>query len=158
MISAGCALLLLVIMFALEWYGAVGLPHGAERSGITSAANAWQELTGLRWLMLLTVLVALGAVILHITQRSHGAQTDTGLAVTGLGALSAILLANRVLVDLPAPSSVVDAKLGAYLGVLATIGIVIGGYQSIREESARNALLSSERRIGSALPSPTSSR
>ena len=83
LISAASALLLVPIMFALEWYGVVGLPR-ARRSGITTAENAWRALTMVRWLMLLTIVVALGAVVLHTTQRSHGAKTDTSVVVAVL--------------------------------------------------------------------------
>ena len=128
---------LLPIMFLLDWYGVVGLPLHARRSGITTAENAWVVLTDLRWLMLATVLAAVGAVALHISQRKHGARTDTSIMVTGLGTLTALLVSYRVLIDMPNSSSVVDVKIGAYLGVLCTIGIAIGGYESIRQERER---------------------
>ena len=124
------------IMFLLEWYGTVGLPR-SRRSGIETAVNAWKELTIARWLILLAVIVALGSVILHATQKSHGAKTDTSVLVAAMGTLVSIVLAYRVLINLPHPSSVVDIKIGAYLGLLAALGIALGGYDSILEERAR---------------------
>ena len=135
-ISALSALALLPIMFGLEWYGTVGLPR-SRRSGIETAVNAWQELTITRWLMLLAAVVALGSVILHATQKSHGTKTDTSLIVAGIGSITAIVLGYRVLINLPHPSSVVDIKIGAYLGLLAALGIALGGYDSMLEERAR---------------------
>jgi hypothetical protein len=158
LISLACALVLLVIMFAMKWYGVVGIPRGAERSAGSSAENAWQGLTGLRWLLLLTILVAIGAVVLHASQRSHGAQTDSGGIVAALGTLSAALLAYRVLIELPAPSSVVDAKLGGYLGMLAAVGVALGGYRSLQEERAFSATSRSEHGVPTGLPSPTPPR
>jgi hypothetical protein len=137
LISFACAVTLLPIMFLLDWYGVVGLPIEARRSGITTAENAWTVLTNLRWLMLLTIIAAVGAVALHVSQRKHGAKTDTSIMVTVLGTLTALLVTYRVLIDLPNSSSVVDVKIGAYLGVLCTIGIAIGGYESIRQERER---------------------
>ncbi len=130
------ALLLLPIMFLLEWYGTVGLPR-SRRSGIETAVNAWHELTVTRWLMLLAAIVALGSVILHATQKTHGAKTDTSIVVAVTGTVAAVVLGSRVLINLPHPSSVVDIKIGAYLGLLATLGIALGGYDSILEERAR---------------------
>jgi hypothetical protein len=75
--------------------------------------------------------------VLHATQRSHGKKTDTSLPVAALGTLTAVLLAFRVLIDLPSPDRVVDQKLGAYLGLLAAVAIAYGGYESIREQRAR---------------------
>jgi hypothetical protein len=135
-LSALSALLLLPIMFLLEWYGTVGLPR-SRRSGIETAVNAWKELSIARWLLLLAIIVALGSVILHATQRSHGTKTDTSVLVAVTGTVAAVVLGYRVLIDLPHPSSVVDIKIGAYLGLLAILGIALGGYDSILEERAR---------------------
>ena len=158
LISVTSALLLLPLMFAVAWYGVVALPGPTGRSGITTAENAWHGLTFVRWLMLLTIAVTLGSVILHASQRSHGARTDTSLAITALGTVTAALLIYRVLIDLPDPKSVVDAKIGAYLGMLAAIGIALGGYESIREERARRTSLVQKSRIGARLASRTHAR
>src|SRR2546423_6139214 len=116
LISAAGAVLLLVTMFALKWYGVDGIPG---RSEISTAETAWQGLTFIRWLMLVTVIAPIGSLILHASQHSHGAQTDTEWTITALGALTSGLLVYRVLIDLPAPAAVVDQKLGAYLGILS---------------------------------------
>jgi hypothetical protein len=138
LISAVSSLLLLPMMFVLEWYGVVG-PAGRRRSGITTAENAWSVLTYVRWLMLLTIVVALGSVVVHATQKSHGARTDTSLVVAPLGIVTAALLVYRVLIVLPDPSSVVDVKIGAVLGMACAIGIALGGYESLREQRAQSA-------------------
>jgi hypothetical protein len=135
-ISGLSALALLPIMFLLEWYGTVGLPR-SRRSGIETVVNAWQELAIIRWLMLLAALVALGSVILHATQKSHGTKTDTSFLVAGIGGVTAVVLGYRVLINLPHPGSVVDIKIGAFLGLLAVLGIALGGYDSILEERTR---------------------
>jgi hypothetical protein len=136
LISATCALLLAPIMFALEWYGVVGAPQ-TRRSGITIDENAWHTLVYTRWVMLIAIVVALGSVFLHASQRSHGVKTDTSVLVTVVGTVTAALLIYRVLIELPNPSSVVDLKIGAFLGLIAGIGIAIGGIESIREQRAR---------------------
>lgn len=135
-ISTASALLLVPIMFGLEWFGVVGVPQ-VRRAGITSTEDAWNGLSVLRWLMLLSIVLALGAVVLHASQRGHGARTDTGVVVAGVGTLTAVLVGYRVLIDLPNSSSVVDVKLGGFLGLLAVIGIALGGWESWREERAR---------------------
>jgi hypothetical protein len=150
LISAGSALLLLVTMFALEWFGVVG-PAGHMRSGMNGAEDAWNGLTVVRWLMLVTIAVALGSVLLHATQRGHGAKTNTSLLVTALGTLTAALLIYRVLIELPAPDQIVDVKLGGFLGLLSAIGIALGGWESIREQRARVAALAHRSRRKSRL-------
>jgi hypothetical protein len=137
LISFVSALALLPIMFLLDWYGVVGLPLRARRSAITTAENAWRVLIDLRWLMLLAIAAAVGSVLLHVSQRSHGAKTDTSLPVTAIGTVTALLVGYRVLIDLPNSRSVVDVKIGAYLGLLCAMGIAIGGYESILQVRER---------------------
>ncbi|HEY1565803.1 MAG TPA: hypothetical protein VGF68_02250 [Solirubrobacteraceae bacterium] len=138
LVSATSALALLAIMFATKWYGVAGVPDpSAVRPAVSTAENAWHGLTVTRWVLLATIVASVGAVVLHASQRQHGNKTDTSLIVAALGALSAILLIYRVLIVLPAPTRVVDQKLGAFLGLLCALGIAWGGYEAIREQRAR---------------------
>lgn len=138
LISLASAVLLLIIMFALEWYGVDAMPGAdAERTGLSYAVNAWHGLSVVRWVMLAAIAVSFGSVVVHASQRSHGVKTDTGLIVWLVGSAAAALLVYRVLIDLPSPDSVVDQKLGAYLGLLCAVGIAYGGFESLREERAR---------------------
>src|ERR1700759_417841 len=139
LVSATSALALLVIMFATEWYGVAGVPDpSAVRPAVSTAENAWHGLTITRWVLLATIVAAIGAVVLHASQREHGNKTDTSLIVAALGALSSVLLIYRVLVPLPNASRVIDQKLGAFLGLLCALGIAWGGYEAIREQRARD--------------------
>jgi hypothetical protein len=142
LISTISALILLAVMFATEWYGVAGVPEAsASRPAISTAKNAWHTMTVLRWLMLATIAVSLGAAILHFTQRGHGTRTDTGLLVTVMGVVTATLLFYRVLISLPMPSEVIDQKFGAVLGLVAAIGIAVGGFESLRADRARGRRL-----------------
>jgi hypothetical protein len=142
LISAAGALALLVLMFAFEWYGVDGIPG---RSQISTAENAWNTLTVTRWLMLLTIFVTLGSLIIRATERDHGAITDTSAAIAILGTLTACVLAYRVLINPPSPATIVDQKLGAYLGVLSAIAIALGGID-MRTTGAQAALRPRSRR------------
>ncbi len=133
--SAVSALALLVLMFFTEWYGVAGVPDpSAARPAISSAENAWNGLSIVRWVMLATIIVALGSVVLHATQRSHGTRTDTSLVVVTLGSLTSLLLLYRVLIELPQTSKVIDQKLGAVLGLACALAITLGGFESVREQ------------------------
>ncbi len=121
--SALGALGLLVLMFLTKWYGVAGVPDpSAARPAISTAENAWNGLTIVRWIMLLTIVAALGSVVLHASQRSHGTRTDTSRVVFGLGSLTSVLLIYRVLIDLPQADRVIDQKLGAVLGLMCAWG------------------------------------
>jgi hypothetical protein len=155
LISFVSALLLLPIMFLLDWYGVVGVPLQARRSGITTAENAWHVLTNVRWLMLLTILAAVGSVVVHAQQRSHGTKTDTSVLMAVLGTATAALVAYRVLIDPPNSTSIVDVKLGGYLGLACAIAIAIGGFESMRELRERQgSLVQKSRRKSGVASSP----
>lgn len=133
--SALSALGLLALMFLAKWYGVAGtVDPSAARPAISTAEDAWNGLTIVRWIVLLTIVAALGSVVLHASQRSHGTRTDTSRVVFGLGSLTSVLLIYRVLIDLPQASRVIDQKLGAVLGVMCALGIAIGGFESMHEQ------------------------
>jgi hypothetical protein len=138
LLSATSALLLLVIMFATEWYGVAGVPDpSAARPAVSTAENGWNGLTNIRWVLLTTILMAVGSVFLRASQREHGTKTETGGVVAALGSLSSVLLIYRVLIALPAGTKVIDQKLGAFLGLVCALGVAWGGYESIAARRAR---------------------
>ncbi|MDQ6745252.1 MAG: hypothetical protein M3Z27_04435 [Actinomycetota bacterium] len=138
LISTTSALLLATLMLLFDWYGAVGA-SGPERSAPTTVENAWSALPVTRWVLVATILIAVGTTVVHATQRAHGARTDTGLPVALAGTLTGLLLGYRVLIDPPNPSAVLDVKLGGYLGLLAAVSIALGGFESVREEREQRA-------------------
>jgi hypothetical protein len=130
-LSAISAVLLLVFMFGFQWYGVDGLPGHGPPSALSTTENAWHGLTAVRWVMLLTIAVAIGAPLLHITGRAVAGRLDA-VAIAALGLVCAALLIYRVLIDLPSSDQVVDQKLGAFLGVSSAIGIAAGGFEAVR--------------------------
>lgn len=137
--SAASALALLALMLLTKWYGVAGVPDpSAARPAISSAESGWTGLPLVRWIVLATALVAIGSVLLHASQRRHGAKTDTSRLVAGLGTLTSLLLVYRVLIALPSASKVIDQKLGAVLGLVCAIAVTLGGYESIAEHRARS--------------------
>jgi hypothetical protein len=138
--SAAAALILLALMFGAKWYGVAGVPDpSAARPAVSTAIDGWNALAIVRWVILLTVLVAVGSLLLHLSQRSHGSRTDTSRLVTALGALTSALLIYRVLFALPSAEQVIDQKLGALLGLACALTIALGGWQSVLEQKSPGA-------------------
>jgi hypothetical protein len=136
--SSVSAVLLLVFLFATEWYGVAGVPDpSAARPAISGAESGWEGLSLVRWVVLATALVAIGSVLLHASQRRHGTKTDTSRLIAGLGSLTSLLLIYRVLIVLPSGAKVIDQKLGAVLSLICALGVALGGYESIAEYRAR---------------------
>jgi hypothetical protein len=134
-LSAVSAILLLVSMFALEWYGVDGIPGRTRK--LSWSVDAWNGLSVGRWVLLATIVVTIGSALLHVSQRGHGAKTDTGPVVATFGWLTAALLIYRVLINLPAPSEIVDQKIGALVGLACGFGIALGASEALREELER---------------------
>jgi cytochrome bd-type quinol oxidase subunit 2 len=138
LISGLSAVLLLGLMFGVKWFGVAGVPGAsATRAATTTAVNAWNAMSIVRWLMLVTIVVTVGAVVLHLRQRTHGHPTDSGLAITVLGTATAALLTWRVLIQLPRPDQIIDQKFGGVIGLIAALGIAFGGFERLREERRR---------------------
>jgi len=133
-VAGASAALLLVLMFALPWYGLTSnLSETASHEGAPTSWNGWNGLLSLRWLLLVTIVAALALIYFQAARKGPGIPIVLSLIVTLLGGLSTLALIYRVLINTPAPT--LDQRAGAYLGLLAAIGIAYGGYKSMREES-----------------------
>lgn len=134
LIAGGGGLALLAFLFLVPWYGA-----GATRASraVPYTVNGWHGLTHLRWLMLATILVSLVLVIAQTTRRAPALPVTISVISTVLGAVNAILLAYRVLVDVPGTGT--SQRVGAYLGLISAVTIAYGAYRSLRQEGVRSA-------------------
>jgi hypothetical protein len=132
LVSAIAALALAGLMFGTAWYGVAGVPDPTyARPALSRAVDGWNALSVGRWLILATIVVALGSLVIHATQHGHGARTDTGRVVGLLGGLTSAMLVWRVLISLPGPE-VTDQKLGAVLALLCALAVALGGLESMR--------------------------
>ena len=137
------AVALAVFMFFFNWYGGnvSGLPHGARLTGATLSSTGWQTFTVSRWVWLLTILVALGSVIALANGYKDDGRLPLSALVAGLGALASALIVIRI-VHHPGPSASSGSlhvsygiKAGIWLGLLAALAIMFGGYaQTLAEE------------------------
>jgi hypothetical protein len=135
LLAGAAALVLLVCMFVVPWYGLnSSVASIAERLGVATSLNGWQALTSLRWLMLVTILAALTLAYLQGTRRAPALPATLSLIVTVLGGLTALGLIYRVLINVPGANSVVDRKAGGFIGLVSGCAIAYGGYRSLREE------------------------
>ena len=140
--------ILLFILLFLDWYtvevkgtglGALGAGLGASVGG-----SAWQVFGFLDLYLLLTVIVALTLVGLAATQRTPALPVTASVITTAMSGLAALLVLLR-LVNPPGPggsesiggvtiSVDVSPTVWAFLGFLAVLAILYGGYLSMREE------------------------
>jgi hypothetical protein len=116
-LAGASAVALLVFLFALNWL-TVG---GHNRHG-------WEAIPVLRWPLLVTAVVALMLTFTQATRSGPGLPVSLSVIVTVLGALSTLLLIIRLL------TTSAGLCAGALLGLVAVIGIMVGGFDSLRRE------------------------
>ena len=122
---SGAALFLIML---LPWYGAdLGL-GAAALADVNTTASAWQAFAYIDLVLLLTSGAAVAGFVL--TGLGHAQALSAVRAAAALGALSTLLVLYR-LVDQPGPNGLVDLKYGAFLGLVATIGVTYGGLRSM---------------------------
>jgi hypothetical protein len=121
MLAGASAVLLVIFLVGGKWYGSGG--------GNGGSVTGWHALTDLRWLLLVTVLAAVGLVFVQAASRAPAIPVTMSLVVMLLGIVSAVALIYRVLISPPA-----HEEAGAYLGLLSALGIACGGYLSLRQE------------------------
>jgi hypothetical protein len=125
------AVVLLVAMLALQWFGAVAA-GGPERAGANRALGAWQTMTITRWLIVGTVALTLGATALRTLRRGRSAAGWIAGTLALASGATAMILTYRVLINPPQPDRVFDVKLGAALGVAGGVAIAAGSWESWR--------------------------
>lgn len=129
------AIALFVFMFFFKWFG-IDVPAIVSAfvvaSHASTSANAWHTLEAIRWLLFITVLVAIAWVALQGLGRKLDLPISLSAIVAGLGALCTLLVLYRVLISHPFPHA--EVKIGAWLGLISCALIAYGGYRSMSEE------------------------
>jgi hypothetical protein len=112
-------LALLVVMF-LDWYSAGG-----------SGANAWEAFSVIDVFLAIAALFGITLLLTEANQRTPAVPQAVGALTVPFASVASILVLIRLL-DLPGP---VDGReLGLYLGVVATLGVLVGAWRSIGDQ------------------------
>jgi cytochrome bd-type quinol oxidase subunit 2 len=121
LLAGASAVLLAIFLVGGKWYGTSGGTGGSQ--------TGWQALTDLRWLLLVTIVAAVGLVFAQTNRRAPAIPVTMSLIVMLLGIVCVVALIYRVLIN-PPPHQ----EASAYLGLLSALGIAVGGYISLRQE------------------------
>ncbi len=124
MVVGSGGLLALLVMFLLPWYGGPDTP----------SVNGWHGLSHIRWLLLVTILVAFAVVYFQATRPAPAIPSALAVILTPLAALSALALLYRVIINLPGGAGQISAKAGGYLGLVGALVMLGGAVGSLRQE------------------------
>ncbi|HEY5188213.1 MAG TPA: hypothetical protein VII87_04205 [Solirubrobacteraceae bacterium] len=146
LIAGAAALVLILTLFGLPWYGLTGAAQrSADALGISTSVNGWHGLTDLRWLILLTALTGLALAVAQSACRAPALPVSLSTITTVLGVVTCLALIDRVLLNVPGPSELVGARVGAYAGLISGLALTAGAFVSLREEDpadpVRNAAI-----------------
>lgn len=148
-IDGAASLALLVVLFAVPWYGyrASFAPILAHGSGPMTAAFGMYRATGWETFGVLgplaVVVAALGVAIWlsSVTRRSPVVPVALTVLQAPLAGVLAIALAVRVLIDSPQVllagprgGNALQALPGAYVGLVLAVAILAGSYLSLRRD------------------------
>jgi hypothetical protein len=134
-IAGGSATAMLVFLFVPEWYALKStLAPAATILGTRTSWDGWWGLSGARYLVLVTIAAAVALTYLQAARRAPALPVSLSVIVSVLGVVSLIAVLYRVIAGPPSGGSLLDQQVGAYLGLIASIGIAYGGFASMREE------------------------
>ena len=129
---AGASGVLLLASMFFHWYGAKGFHGGAD---------AWTAFDFIDAVLLIVGVAAIGLALLGVGQAEMGLPVAASTIVTGLGVLAVVLVLIR-LIDPPeiggtALASGADPtrKIGVWLGLIASIGVAVGGFLAMQGTS-----------------------
>ena len=132
-LAAACGVVMLVALF-LPWYSA----HG-------KSLTAWQAMAVDDVILCVAALLAIGAaVVVSVRQLSGVSVAATSLAV--LPAVVGLIVTAYRLVS-PAPPYEVSLEVGAWLALVAAIGIIVGAWNGAMDEGPARRTPEAKRRV-----------
>jgi hypothetical protein len=117
---------LLAVLFA-DWYGVAG------RDATTAGGTGWQVFAVLDVLLVALALLGIAVAVTCATRRSPAVPVAAAVLATGFGIVMTLLVLYR-LANQPGPNDLVDVRLGAWLGLLATLAVAVGGWRTLADE------------------------
>jgi hypothetical protein len=137
---SGIALLLIMLIF--KWFGVEVSGGGVTVEG--GSRNAFGAYGFFDIVLFITVVAAVGLVLIAASEGEVGLPVAASAIVAGLGILSVVLVLISIIsppewsvdgVDIgDFPGLDVTRKIGVWLGLLATIGVAYGGWRAMQEE------------------------
>jgi hypothetical protein len=129
---SGLAGAALVVLLSFPWYGS-----RAELRPFEATLTAWEAFTAIDVVLLLVGAAAAAMVVLEAARRGDLLPIDSGALAAGLGALASGMILYRLI----EPPFSTNTRFGAYLALVAALGIWLGGLMTMRERRVRAAHL-----------------
>jgi len=131
---AGAAGLLLLISLSLEWFSTAQEAAVDEAETVELTATAWSQFAVTDLLFAVVGLLGIGVAVLAVVRRTPALPVATAVIATAAGILATLLWLYRVLLNQPGPNELVELEIGAWIGLLAILGVGGGGWLTLADE------------------------
>jgi hypothetical protein len=139
-IIGGSAIAFFIFLFFFKWYGVSSNVSSIAGVNVNISKSGWSVFTNSRWIWLITIIVAIGAVVVVAARLKLETPVKPSVLVAGLGALSTLLILYRIIHHPTASASIgnfhasAGIKIGIWLGLIAAAGVTYGGYLAMQDE------------------------
>jgi hypothetical protein len=123
---SGAAGVVLLVAMSLSWYE---IPS-------TRRLTAWEAFSVVDILLALVALLGIALALSEVVGRGPALPVALGVITTTLGLAGTLLLLYRIL-NQPGPNDLIGVEAGAYLGLLASLGVFLGAWLSLSDERPR---------------------
>ena len=142
MVAAISGAVLLIVLF-FPWYGAE-VSVGAFNVSASDSFNAWQAFGLIDLILFLVAITAIGLSLMRAMGVSLNLPQPPGLIIAAVGAIAVLLILFRLINtpgdfdagDVPGVDLDISRKIGIFLGLLAAIGVAVGGWLAMNETPA----------------------
>jgi hypothetical protein len=121
---------LLIVSLSMPWYDNVLL--GIESDD--GVGSGFEALAIIDILLVLVAAVAIALAVLQATQTSPTLPVSFGVLTVVVGAIGTLLTLFR-LIDVPGAG---DVSWGAWVGLVAVVGLTVGGWRSLANEHVKH--------------------
>ena len=125
-IVVGAAALVLLVALFRTWYTVPSYRN----------LNAWEAFGVVDVLLALIALLGIVLALSQVVGRGPALPVALGVITTTLALAATLLVLYRIL-NQPGPNEAIDVRYGAYLGLLAALGVFLGAWLSLSDERPR---------------------
>jgi carbon starvation protein CstA len=128
LVAGGAGVVLLAAMF-LSWYSI---------RGRDDSLTAWSAFSVVDILLAVVALLGIALAVSEVVGRGPSLPVALAVITTTLALAGTLLLAYRI-VNQPGPNDLISVEAGAYVGLLASLGVFLGAWLSLSDERPRPA-------------------
>lgn len=117
-----------IVALALPWYGGAA---GGSGAGAAGRLDAWSTFGPAIVLLLIAVLAALVLVLANLFEHNPATPVASAVWSTFFGLVASVCALVRIF---ERPDGATGLQAGAWLALAGAVAIVVGGWQSMRDE------------------------